>query len=142
MTIDYLEAGLPTFPHPTIDPETLPYWSAAGEGRLVLPFCRDCRQFFWYPRGFCPRCTGSAIEWHDSTGQGTVYSFTVVRRAFGAWRERAPFVVALISLEEGITLSANIVACPLSSVGVGALVRPVFEQADSADPAILRFTPR
>jgi uncharacterized OB-fold protein len=138
----FLTPGLPTTPRPTIDPETEEYWSAAGEGRLVLPFCVDCARPFWYPRGFCPRCGGSHLDWRPASGDGVIYSFSVVRRPFGAWRDHAPFVVALVTLDEGVTVSTNIVGMPLNEVEIGTRVAAIFEKNADDDLPVLRFIPR
>lgn len=141
MTDGYLQAGLPTSPIPVIDPETSPYWDGAEEGRLILPFCLECDDYFWYPRGFCPRCSGSKLRWDQAVGTGAVYSFTIVRRSFGIWKEHLPFSVAWVTLEEGISVATNIVGIMAEQLTIGLEVRAVFEQSNLGEPAILRFTP-
>jgi uncharacterized OB-fold protein len=134
---------LPTLPTaaPQIDPETLPYWRAAALGELVLPRCGNCERLFWYPRGACPRCMSLDIEWQPSPGRGIIYSFTVVRRAAGIWSEATPYVLAYVTLDEGITLVANIVDCDPAEVKVGLHVAALFERADDGETGVLRFAP-
>jgi hypothetical protein len=126
---------------PVIDPETQPYWDAAATGQLVLPRCGSCGRLFWYPRGACPHCASTDVQWQPSDGHGTVYSFSVVRRAAGAWAEATPYVLAYITLAEQITLVANIVDCEPTAVAVGMSVTAVFEQADDGTSGVLRFVP-
>ena len=139
MTEFYL-AGLPT-PRPVVDPETRPYWDAAERGELTVPHCRACNQPFWYPRGFCPRCGGTDLEWPVVAGEGVVYSFSVVRRAAEPWGSHTPFVLAYVALDAGVTVQGNVVDCPAALLEPGLRVRPVFERHDDEDLPILRFTP-
>lgn len=135
---------LPT-QRPLIDPETLPYWNAAAEGRLVVPYCTACQRSFWYPRGFCPACGGDAIEWRPSNGTGVVYSYTIINKAFGRWTAETPFAVGYVELDEGPRVLANLVGGDLGSIEVGMKVAATFDFVEATEdgPAVgvLRFTP-
>lgn len=140
MSTDFFAAGLPTGPV-EIDPEVRPYWDGAANGDLVLPFCKKCLKYFWYPRGFCPRCGHDDLTWQISPGRGEVYSFTIVHQGFGRWAEHSPFVVAYVTLSEGITVTTNVIDCPADKIAVGTVVQAVFEQAEPDDQPALRFRP-
>jgi uncharacterized OB-fold protein len=131
---------LPLAAIPARDPETDPWWEAADEGRLLVPVCTSCERPFWYPRGFCPRCGSQALEWRQATGAGEVYSYAIVERAFGVWQEASPFVVAYVTLDEGVTVATNIIDVDRADLHVGLPVRAVFERAEGANTA-LRFRP-
>ena len=139
MTESY-PAGLPT-PRPVVEPDTQPYWDAAERGELVVPRCRTCDQPFWYPRGFCPRCGGTDLDWPVTSGLGEVYSFTIVRRAAEPWGSHSPFVLAYVTLDEGVTVQANVVDCSSDALAPGLRVRAVFERQDAEDLPVLRFSP-
>lgn len=47
-------------------------------------------------------------ERYTFSGQGTVYSFTTVTEAPEGYEDQAPYVVALIKLDEGPLLTAQI----------------------------------
>jgi uncharacterized OB-fold protein len=127
-------------PAPPVTPETKPFWDATAEGRLVLPRCAACEAFVWYPRAFCPRC-GSAVEWVDASGRGTVYSFTVVHRGGqGPYRDAMPYVLAYVELDEGPRLLTNLVDCDVESLRIGEPVRAVFDPTGEG-PALVRFRP-
>ena len=81
--------------------ETSPFWDATTEGKLVLPRCVQCGTTIWYPKGFCPSCASSTVEWLPTSGAGTVYSFSVTRKGAGVWAEHSPYVIAYVELEEG-----------------------------------------
>src|SRR5919201_949243 len=94
---------------PVPDQETAPYWDAAAEGKLLIKGCRSCGRPFFYPRAYCPRCWSGDTEWRQASGRGRVYTFTVVyQNDLPPFRDRAPYVVAVVELEEGVRMTANI----------------------------------
>lgn len=121
-------------PRPVIWPETAPFWSAAQRGRLALPRCPACRQVIWYPKGVCPTCMGTDLEWFDAAGVGTVFSFTVVRRGAGAYAASAPYIVALVELAEGPRIFSNVVGADAAEVFIGAPVVVTFEYGPDPSP--------
>ena len=93
-----------TQPHPVISPspDGSRFWAALAEHRLVLPLCLECDLVFFYPRGHCPRCGSRSIDWTESAGTGTIYSFCVhYRSATPGLGEAVPFVTVLVDLDEG-----------------------------------------
>lgn len=127
---------LPT-PTPHTTPETQPFWDAAAEDRLVLPHCDSCGEVVWYPRSFCPSCSSRDVTWSEVSGNGTVYSFTVVERGQGRWAEHSPYVLAYVELAEGPRVLTNIYGDP-DAVEVGSAVTARFDRSDEGG-AILRF---
>jgi uncharacterized protein len=132
-------SALPT-PEPVPNLETEPFWDAAADGRLVLPRCDSCGTVIWYPRRFCPSCRATSVSWIEASGRGTVYSFTVVRKAPGRWREAAPYVIAYVELEEGPRVLTNLVDVEPDAVEVGMAVAVTFD-ATPEGHAVYRFRP-
>jgi uncharacterized OB-fold protein len=90
------------FPLPDLDdPLTAEFFAGAARGELVIPRCESCRRFVWYPAADCPFCRGDALQWTAVSGDATLFSWAVVRRAFlPAFAEMVPFVTALVALAE------------------------------------------
>ena len=128
-------------PLPPINPGTQPFWDACAQGRLLLQRCGDCGHLQFYPRLLCAACGSRALGWAKAGGRGTVRTFTIIRRAVSAaFEPDAPYVVALVELEEGPTLMSNIVGCDPASVAIGQSVRITFEmRADGV--AVPQFEP-
>jgi len=124
---------------PRRNAETAPFWDACAAGRLMLPKCDGCGELIWYPRRFCPFCATHSVTYVDVSGRGTVYTFTIMRRGDGPFRERSPYVLAYVQLDEGPIMMTNIVGVDPEWVEVGQAVRVVFEPAGDGD-AIPRFT--
>jgi uncharacterized OB-fold protein len=134
-----MTSSLPV-PEPTVNVETETFWSAASEGRLVLPRCSSCDTVIWYPRRFCPSCHTSEVAWIDATGRGTIYSYTVVRQAPGPWKEAVPYVIAYVELDEGPKVLTNVIGVDVESVAIGQQVKVVFERSPEGI-GVYRFEP-
>jgi uncharacterized protein len=127
-------------PAPDRTPETDEFWNATLAGRLVLARCDECGTVIWYPKTYCPRCGGLSVSWDSACGFGTIYSFSVVHRAAGQFREAIPFVVAYVELAEGPRVLTNIVGCEPDQVHIGQSVRVVFFDTGEGS-ALYRFEP-
>lgn len=118
-----------------------PYWAAALKGELQLPFCSRCGGAIFYPRDFCPSCGGRSVSWRPCSGRGTVYSYSVVHtHPDPAFKQRVPYVVALVTLAEGARLMTEIVDCPPDTVRVGMAVVVDFRRV-SEEVALPVFRP-
>lgn len=129
-------------PLPPINPASQPFWDACAQGRLLLQRCGDCGHLQLYPRLLCAACGSRTLGWVEASGRGTVKTFTIIRRAVSAaFEPDAPYVVALVELEEGPTLMSNIIGCDPASVAIGQPVRVTFEKR-AEGVAVPQFEPR
>ena len=116
-------------PRPDIRGAGKPYWLSGQAGKLSLPKCRSCGQAHWYPRLYCPHCSGESLEWITCSGKGVIHTFTVVRQSGHPYfKNKVPYVLAMIDLEEGPRLMSNIIDCDVEKVAIGAPVTVVFER--------------
>ncbi len=119
-------------PNPALDAQ--PFWDGTAVGKLLLKRCGDCGETHYYPRAICPHCFSSETEWYEATGRGTIYSFSVMRRA------PVPYVIAYVALEEGVTMMTNIVDCDFDALAIDDEVEVVFHPIDGGFSLPL-FTP-
>jgi uncharacterized protein len=113
---------------PKPDVLTQPYWDGAREGKLLLQTCRQCGHVWHPPLPICPECHANNYEWRPSAGSGTVYSCTIVHHvAHVASQGRTPYLVALVTLDEGPRLVANILNCAMDDVRIGMPVVLTFQ---------------
>ena len=117
---------------PVADLALQSYWEAAAQGRLLLKHCRACKRNHYYPRPICPHCASSDSDWLEAKGEGTVYSWSVERRA------NPPYSIAYVTLPEGVTLLTAIVDCDLDKLSVGQKVTLAFEQRDGQPTPVFR----
>jgi len=114
---------------PGVTDLTRPYWENARAGRLVTQRCRNCGRIWHPPLPACPHCHGTDIGWHEVSGAGTVYTYTVVRHAtHAALADRVPYVIAIVELAEGPRLVTGIAGCAPEDVRVGMTVRACFRE--------------
>ena len=104
-------------------PESSEFWSAAAQGRFLLPTCTDCGRPHWYPRIVCPLCGSQRLEWQQASGRATLYAFSPARRA------DPPYILAYVTLEEGPTLMTNIVDARYEDLRIGQAVSLRFQPA-------------
>ncbi|MDH7593582.1 MAG: Zn-ribbon domain-containing OB-fold protein [Methanomicrobiales archaeon] len=95
---------------------------------LIGTKCDNCGRYFFPPRTFCPVCrrNGRILE-HQFKGTGKVVTYTVIRAASEQFEHFTPYVLAIIQLDEGPRLTAQ-VACPPDKAEIGMRVKKVFRR--------------
>ena len=96
-------------PEPT--PETRHFWDGCKEGELRLQRCTACRQTYFPPRAFCPKCASRDVEVYAASGKAVLWSYVINHRP-RADMGTEPYAIAVVKLEEGPTMMTNIVDCP------------------------------
>ena len=129
-------------PSPGISRESLPWWEAALEGRLVVQSCGACKAERHPPAPCCSRCGSYDQEVRDTAGTGVVYTFTIVHKPLIPGMPE-PYVVASIELDgtEGLRVVSNLVEIDPSEVRIGLAVEVVFEKM-SDELVVPRFRPK
>lgn len=92
---------------------------------LVGEVCPHCQNKIFPPRDICPECGHEARETYQFSGRGEVYSFTTVRTAPAGFEHNAPYTVALVKLEEGPMVTAQLTDLAEESVRIGMPVEMV-----------------
>jgi len=127
-------------PRRTPAPEIDVFWERAGDGVLVLPVCESCDSAFWYPRAHCPRCGSTTIDWVEASGLGRIYTYTVVGRGMGEYKDVKNYVLAYVELAEGPRILTNIVEWDQGDLAIDRDVEVVFSPAADGS-ALPRFRP-
>jgi uncharacterized OB-fold protein len=129
-------------PLPDPNPVTHPFWEAAKQHRLVLQRSRKTGKHVFYPRAVSPFGADDELEWVDASGRGTVYSYTVARRPTAPqWSDEGDYVIAIVELEEGVHMTANITGCAPDEVRVGMPVEVSFEDV-TPEMTLVQWRPR
>ena len=101
-----------TKPLPTPDPLTKTFWDSVKAHAMQLQHCGDCQKFIYYPRAVCPHCGSRKLAWKPVSGKGKGYGFTInmgKHPSVAAFAADAPYVVAVVELDEGPRLMTNLV---------------------------------
>ena len=125
-----------------LNPETSrPFWEAVKRHELVMPRCIRCDRLFFYPREVCPVCLSSDIDWVQVSGRGRLHSYTVIHQpANPAFRDDAPYVYALVQLDEGPRMIANLVDCPPEQAQIDMPLVAVYDDV-TPDVTLVKFRP-
>lgn len=102
------------------------------EGRFMLQRSRRSGAYVFYPRVAEPGSGDENLEWVEASGDGVIYSTTVVRN-------RPPAIdynVALIDLAEGVRMMSRVVDVDPATVSIGQKVKARIENLDGA-PAVV-----
>lgn len=100
---------------------------------LVGEVCPHCEAKIFPPRDVCPECGGEAKTAYAFSGKGEVYSFTKMGNAPAGFEEQAPYTVALIKLQEGPIVTAQLTDLGDQEVQIGMPVEMVTRKLRSDD---------
>lgn len=91
------------------DSADLPFWAGCERGEFLTMRCGTCGRRQW-PAGHCPEHGARDMAWVPASGKGTVHVHTVMRRGrCDATGTAAPYIVAVIALDEGAFFHSTIV---------------------------------
>ncbi|HKZ87066.1 MAG TPA: Zn-ribbon domain-containing OB-fold protein [Anaerolineae bacterium] len=92
---------------------------------LIGEECPDCKHRIFPPRDVCPECGSPAYAPFAFSGRGEVYSYSTVYQAPATHEAQAPYTVALIRLEEGPLITAQLTDVDRDEVRIGLPVEMV-----------------
>ena len=92
---------------------------------LVGEVCDDCGNKIFPPRDVCPHCAQPAQTPFQFSGRGEVFSHTTVYNPPVGYEEFAPYTVALVKLEEGPLITAQLTDTEPEEVSIGQPVEMV-----------------
>jgi uncharacterized OB-fold protein len=98
------------FPQPEITPLNGPYWQGLAAGKLQFQHCNRCNCAWLPPREECPQCLHADWRWQTASGWAKLISWVRFHIAYHpAFKDRVPYNVAIVELEEGPRLVSNLV---------------------------------
>lgn len=100
---------------------------------LVGSCCERCRVPEFPPRSRCRAC-GGATRAFACSGRGRVYSYATVRQGPARLSDQAPYTVALVELEEGPLLAAQLTDVEANEVHIGMPVQMVTRRLGDDGP--------
>ena len=92
---------------------------------LVGEQCHHCGVHIFPPRDVCPECAQKAQEMYRFSGNGEVFSYSTVFDAPAGYEGIAPYTIALVKLEEGPLVTAQLTDVDNDGVEIGMLVEMV-----------------
>ena len=96
-------------------------------GQVLIKRCTACGEPHYFPRSICPFCFSDKTEWEESSGEATIYTFSLMRKS-----PTGPYAIAYVTLKEGPSLQTNIVDCDMDKLQIGQKVKVVWKPTDGA----------
>jgi uncharacterized protein len=119
---------MPERPLPTPTRESQAYWDGMREGKLVLQHCAGCGKVRHYPRPVCPFCYSLESVFKEAPLGGTIHTWTVCHHPFNFFfKAQAPYVVALVDMDAGVRVNAQLRGVADADIKIGQRVRLQFE---------------
>jgi hypothetical protein len=96
---------------------------------LIGSRCGNCNKVMFPPRFICPYCrrTGK-LDPYKLNPKGKIISYTTTYAAASGFEDQVPYVLAVIELQDGPRLTAQVTDCDISDVKIGDEVEMVFRR--------------
>jgi len=92
---------------------------------LVGEVCPHCDYKIFPPRDVCPNCGDEAKTAYAFSGKGEVFSYTTIYEAPTGYDANAPYTVAIVKLDEGPMVTAQLTDVGDQPVEIGMPVEMV-----------------
>jgi len=122
-------ADRPRRPRPAVTEDIAFFFEGARRHQLLIQRCTECGTLRHPPLPACATCRSFAWDTVESSGRGEVFSFVVVHHPQVPGFDY-PLPIALVELEEGTRLVADLVGVDPAAVRVGMPVAVEFYEAD------------
>lgn len=93
--------------------------------------CTICNKIYFPPRETCPECRRKSYKKMKElklSGKGKIITYTIINVAPDAFEKQAPYPMAIIELDEGPRITAQIVDCKNDEVKIGMKVQSTFRK--------------
>ena len=96
---------------------------------LIGSKCTHCNKYFYPKRTICSSCRRAGkMEDVRFKGKGKIFSYTVIRVPPSGFKFYAPYVVAIVDLDEGCKIVTQVVDVDLDKVKIGMPVTTCFRK--------------
>ncbi len=119
-------------PRPTWDRDSAFFWEGLAAAELRIQRCTACSALRHPPIPMCPGCHSLDWDWLVASGRGEIFSFVVHHHPPIPGLD-PPCVIALVELEEGTRLVANVGGVAPEDVHVGMPVEIEFRRIEGED---------
>ena len=108
---------------------------------LIGTECKTCNEKFFPPRPLCPNCRRAGeVEDYKFSGDGEIYSYTTLHTPSSGFEFMKPVNLAVVKLDEGALITAQIVDCKPEDLEIGRKVEVVFRKVMAdGDAGIIRY---
>ena len=107
---------------------------------LIGTHCKKCGGYFYPPRNMCPKCRRTGlISPFKFNGSGEVVTYTIVHSAAKDYAKLTPYILAIIKLDEGPSLTSQVI-CDPSDIRIGMKVKAAFRRlGEESDKGMIYY---
>jgi hypothetical protein len=98
---------------------------------LIGNQCGACNKIYFPPRESCPYCRRKSMDKMKNvklSGKGKIITYSIIHVAPEQFEGQAPYPIAVIKLDEGARITAQIVDCDIDDVKIGMRVQSTFRK--------------
>jgi len=98
---------------------------------LIGNECGSCNKVYFPPRESCPYCRRKSIgkmKEKKLSGKGKVLTYSIIYNSTEHFEGHVPYPIAIIKLDEGPKVTAQIVDCEIDDVKIGMKVHSTFRK--------------
>jgi len=108
--------------------------------RLQGTQCSHCDARQFPPMQICPECKSREQKAYNFKGKGKIYSFSTVYAPLSQFEDVAPYIVALIDLDDGPRLAAQLTDVSPDRVSIGMDVEMVIRKiSESGSQGVISY---
>lgn len=96
--------------------------------RLEAGKCKQCGHISFPPRLVCTKCRSKSFETVQLSREGKILTFTIIRVGPDKFSKETPYVVAIIELNDGVRLTAQVADCDVNKVEIDSKIKMVFRK--------------
>ena len=115
------------------------------EGYLIGSRCKKCGEYFHPKRHVCANCYSEEMEDVPLSARGKIWTFTISRYGYPYSSLKAPFIVAMVELPEGVHVTSLVTDIDIDEVKIGTEVELYFpkygEDAEGNELWMYAFRP-
>jgi len=108
---------------------------------LIGTQCVTCETYYFPPRIICPKCRRKGkMDEYKFCGEGEVMSYTEIYSPPRGFENIKPYIMAIIKLKEGPSLTAQIIDCKMNDVKIGSKVKSIFRKiVEEGDEGVILY---
>lgn len=96
--------------------------------RYEAGVCRKCGKWFFPPRLVCDACGCREFQTKAMRRTGTIVTHTVIRVPPAPFKDQAPYAMAVVEMDDGPRLTAQVVDCKPEQLKIGQRVQLEFRK--------------
>jgi hypothetical protein len=105
------------------------FYKFCAERKLMAVKCKHCGALICPPRGLCPKCFTSSLEWTVLKGEGKLLTYTIIHFPPSQFQALAPYAVGIVRMDDGPHLPGMIKNIKIEDLQIGMRLQVDFETA-------------